>query len=460
MFFCRRRFLFLLFSASLFSAPLLIFAGCAPKASAPLPGSDFLRAMQQRAATPETQTITNDSLAEPPQPAFIDVSAIAARLPSWKLAAQLEKGGQSVQFSQIGVPDAPRALQIQSSSIEKAPGSLPRPAGENDEPFNATSAFERAPQRVAAREATPLEMQGKQRQEGTLESFLADVARKQNATRNDDKTRLRAELEDEIEASQRLALASLEPLLPSPAVQLEMTNLRIQLLPNSPGSEIEKQEAAARLAQLENQWRTQLRAQADKRFEELRRLLTEVPIEKREAGSKEIEKLLSERGIQDENLRKLVESALRERVAAGFGFDDTAPLFIQLPGAQLAPQTLNALSSAPTTSAKLANGASANTTTQLSKTQINSNTPLLWPSAAAFARNNRSISAVPPHNTPPLSDSQKRAAQLRVQAFTEASRWAKSVARQRNWILQNQRAASKAQSVPDRTSEALQLLNL
>ncbi len=315
--------------------------------------------------------------------------------------------------------------------------------------MTGVSGYERAPQRVAARDATPLEKQAKARQEGTLESFLADVSRKQSTNRDDDKAGLRAELEDAIEASQRIALASLEPLLPPPATQLEMTNLRIQLLPNTPTTDEERKLAAARLAQLEAKWRADLRAQADKRFEELRHLLTEVPIEKREAGLKEIEKTLNERATQDESLRKLVETTLRERVSAGFGADDINPLFIQLPGAQLPSQTL------------------ANTPTLLTaappyriNNQINSNTALLWPSAAAFAGKSAPVSAAPPRNALPLTGSQKRAAALRKQALQEASRWAKSIARRRNWALQNARTGSKGQNVPDRTGEALQLLNL
>ena len=428
-----------------FAASLFLFAGCAPKVSTPLPGGEFVRAAQQRMAEPEV----SESLSGAPQPAYINVTALATRLPSWKLAEQIEKSGESVRFSSIAAPQAPRALSLQSAPLEKSGDSLPRPAGETDEPVTAIAGYERAPQRVAARDATPLEKQAKERQEGILESFLADVSRKQSANRSDEKMSLRAELEDAIEASQRIALANLEPLLPPPTTQLEMTNLRIQLLPNAPTTDEERKLAAARLAQLEATWRADLREQADKRFEELRRLLTEVPIEKREAGLKEIEKALQERATQDETLRQLVENTLRERVSAGFGADDISPFFIQLPGAQLSSQTLG------------------NTPTLLTtappyriNNQINSNTALLWPSAASFLGKGASVSAVPPRSAPPLTATQKRAAALREQALQEASRWAKAIARRRHWSLKNARTDSKGQSVPDRTGEALQLLNL
>ncbi len=408
-----------------------------------------MRDKQQRAAETKTESIADKLPVGTPQPAFIDVSALAKRLPSWKLAQQLEKGGQNVRFSAIDAPQAPRALQLQSAPSEKPSGSLPRPAGEIDEPMNGTGAFERAPLRVAARDAAPLENQARQRQEGTLEAFLTDVAHQQDATRADDKMSLRAELEDEIEATQRLALASLEPLLPPPAIQLEMTNLRIQLLPNSAPTEAERQQAAARLEQLEAEWRTQLRAQANQRFEELRHLLTEVPVEKRVAGYHEIQKTLSERAVRDENLRKLVESALRERIAAGFGSDDRAALFIQLPGAKLAPQTMGTAPISP-----------AAAPFNFIDNQINSNTPLLWPSAAAFIENGGAVSSVASRSTTPLTNTQKHAATLRQQALKEAAHWAKSIARRRNWRLQSRRTSPAGQSIPDRTGEALQLLNL
>lgn len=435
--FFQRRFL------AFYCVPLL-FAGCAPKAGTPLPDGAFLQAAQNRMAQTESVAPISDK----PQPAYIDIPTLAKRLPTWKLAANIEKSGQNARFSAIEAPQEPRALAMKSAPLEKPDGRLPRPVGETDEPIGSAPGYERAPLRVAARDATALEDQGQQRQEGTLESFLSDVARKENAHRQDDQMRLRAELEDEIEASQRLALASLEPLLPPPATQLEMTNLRIQLLPNSPESDAEKEQAAARLTQLEAQWRAQLRAQADKRFEELRRLLTEVPIEKREAGFKEIEKTLNARDIQEKNLRKLVETALRERIAAGFGPDDTAPLFIQLPGAQLPSQSLG---STPVL------GASA--PRSLPTNQINSNIALIWPSAAAFTQR-PDVSNVLPRTAAPSTAAQKRAAALRKQALQEATRWAKSIAKRRHWKLQNGRTGANGQSVPDRTGEALQLLNL
>lgn len=439
-----------------FFLPLLpvLFSGCAPKTKTPLPGGEFLRAMQQRAGQPQKEVaFPSHAPSGISQPAFIDVKALAQRLPSWQLATKLEKSAGSLQFSPIGAPQGPRNLQIRSGPLETAFGAsggrFPGPAGENDEPINGAPGYERPAQRVAARDATPLENQGHQRQEGTLESFLADIARKQDAARGDNKMRLKAELEDEIEASQRLALASLEPLLPPPATQLEMTNLRIQLLPNAPTTAEEKSLAAAHLAQLEAEWRAQLREQAHERFEELRRLLTEVPIEKREQGLNEIEKTLAERGLRDENLRKIVADALRNRIVAGFGADDTMPLFIQLPGAQLPAQTLQGtpIFAGPALPHIINN-------------QIKSNTTPLWPSAAAFAGESTKARAVPASGSLPLTSNKKQVTALRQQALQEATQWARSIARRQNWRLQNRSTNSRGQNVPDRTREALQLLNL
>lgn len=450
---------------SLLLAPVA-FVGCAPKTQAPLPGAEFLRALQQRSATREGQTVeTSATFSGPPQAVYVDVMAIARRLPAWQLAEKLDKSSRAINFSEISAPNKPRNLNLQSAPLEKSSGNLPLPAGEDNEVVTGAPGYNRPSQRVVARDALHLENQAKERQEGTLESFLSDVQRRQNANRADDRVQLRAELEDEIEASQRLALANLEPLLPPPAIQLEMTNLRIQLLPNSPANDEEKKQAQARLTKLEAQWRAQLQAQAETRFEELRRLLTEVPVEKRTAGLKEIEQTLNERGLRDENLRKLVAGSLHDRISAGFGVDDTAPLFIQLPNAELSPQTLGKM---PVLVAQAPNY-------RINK-QFNSNTTLFWPSVSTFDKTANStvfsdsapVSSVPPRGATVLTNSHKRAALLRQQALREATQWAKVVARRRHWVLQNQRtpittknaAQNVSRHVPDRTGEALQLLNL
>jgi hypothetical protein len=436
-----------------FCASLLVFAGCTPKANTPLPGAEFLRATQKRWVESPAEGSKPITLSGAPQPAFIDVAVLATRHPAWKLAESLEKSDQkALRFSGIAAPQSPRALSLQRSSQESASGSLPRPAGESDEVISGASGYERPPQRIAARSASLLETQAKERQEGTLTSFLQDVQRKQATNRADERERLRADLKDEIEVSQRLALASLEPLLPSPAVQLEMTNLRIQLLPNAPGTEAESERARTRLAQLEAEWRAQLQAQAEERFDELFRLLITLPIEKRQAGYTDIEKTLSEQLKRDDNLRRIVEEALRERIAAGFGVDDLAPLTIQLPGVQLPPQSLGSVLGSASPLLVSAPSYRINN-------QMDLNRSLIWPSAVALAGKEAKYSAMPPRVVASLTATQKRAAELRRQAWQEANRWAKTVARRRHWQLQNRRGTG-GQNVPDRTREALQLLSL
>ncbi len=77
-----------------FAASLFLFAGCAPKVSTPLPGGEFVHAAQQRMAEPEV----SESLSGAPQPAYINVTALATRLPHWKLAEQIEKSGEIGAF--------------------------------------------------------------------------------------------------------------------------------------------------------------------------------------------------------------------------------------------------------------------------------------------------------------------------------------------------------------------------
>jgi hypothetical protein len=173
-----------------------------------------------------------------------------------------------------------------------------------------------------------------------------------------------------------------------------------------------------------------------------------VPVEKRAVGEKDIETSLNERMQRNEALRQRVEGDLRTRIAAGFGTDDMNPLAIQLPGAELAPQTLD------TTLSPLAPSNSFNN-------QKNSNIQLTWPSATLFAAQGAPASALPGHaQAPHLTETQQRVAALRRQAWQEATRWAKTIARRQNWALQNRHTATNGSIVPDRTREALQLLDL
>lgn len=436
----------------------MVLAGCTPQyRGGALPTGPFIGAARERLASPEPPLVATQVTS-----AYINVGTLAARHPAWKLAESLEKPGTSpTGFDSIDAPQAPRGLSLQSASLEPdAEGTLPNPAGEDETPLSGAPGYERPPQRLTARAATALEDQARQQQEGALATFLQDVATYQKNNRDDEMLRLDAELKDKIEAAQRLSLANLQPLQPPAAAQLEMTNLRIKLLSNTKTTPEGRERAQARLNVLEAEWRVELRRQENARLAELRRLLTEVPEQMNQAGQVNITEVLNARSARDDALRERVANALRERVSAGFGPDDRAPLFVQLPGASLPVQSLGE-GPDPSLAPFLRPAQPALPAASKSILEINSTFRPVWPSTSAFTAEVNTMARVPAQPaTRPLSASQQRVATLRRQALTEAKRWAQSIARRRNWQLQARRTTAEGNPVPDRTGEALQLLNL
>src|SRR5690606_15497403 len=113
-------------------------------------------------------------------------------------------------------------------------------------------------------------------------------------------------------------LSQLSPLLPSDAILLEMTNLRLQLLPNVATPEDERVKAQQRLDFLEGQWAVLLREQEAERLRELRRLIEERPRRLREEGEVEIRRILTDLETRDRNLRVDARDEQRKRVAIDF----------------------------------------------------------------------------------------------------------------------------------------------
>jgi hypothetical protein len=306
---------------------------------------------------------------------------------------------------------------------------------------------------------------------------LNDVSERQEATRDDQRALWRMELEDEIEGAQRLSLAGLTPILPPPEVQLEMTNLRLALgemdvaYENSKSldgalraralEQLEKlnparRQAAARLRSLEIEWREKLRAQENARLEELKVLQFEMPAKMRQEGTTRLEQRVQTLARRDATQRAGVSDALRERISAGFTSDGDGPhgtLSILLPPARLAPQSIEGAQSSAL--AYVRNGGAQDGITHQIHNGIISTQAVISTSAGEFA--GATTSSAPParaYETAPRA--LNRAQILRRQAWQESQRWAQAVARRRGWKLQTRRTAN----TPDRTREALRLLNL
>lgn len=447
------------------SAASVCFSGCAAKSGAPGQSAPnfgaFFQATQQRLKAPVPSSAPGGTPI-----AFIDVAAIAARHPAWKLANALEKrSDKTLRFSALSSPQSPQSVELHSAPLERqAPVPLQAMGkAENGVPAGQVAAYNRPPQRLGAREALPLEKAAQSRQEAAFTGFLTDVAERQKAARDDEHTLWHTELEDEIEAEQRRSLTGLQPLLPPPDVQLEMTNLRLKLLTNlhlnlfgnSP-PEVERAAALTRLRALEAEWREKLRVQENTRLEELKKLQFELPQKMRIEGEKGIFQRVQAQVARDAALRESVAGTLRARMAAGFppaegGASDDV-LSIRLPGASLAAQSIE---NGPANQAgALAWVRSGVITHQINNGIIPTNGPFLS-SAGAFsggaapaARPIRAIQSAP--------RALNRAGALRAQAWQEAERWAQAIARRRGWKLQTKRTAGAS----DCTGEALRLLNL
>jgi hypothetical protein len=96
-----------------------------------------------------------------------------------------------------------------------------------------TALVPQAEQRVTASGLSALQEYSRQRQRAAIESFL-EAAEQRSAIEVEGRAAdLRGALEEniatEVEAFERIALSPTTPPLPSPAVQLEMTNLRLRL---------------------------------------------------------------------------------------------------------------------------------------------------------------------------------------------------------------------------------------
>ncbi len=274
-----------------------------------------------------------------------EIAAIAARHPAWKLADALAKNrAQPLQFEAISARSvqaestlaAPRFdvnFPAASNTAENSNRNLPAPAlSENEsagnEIENADDDF--AAPVVIAINAQELREDARLRQEASIADFLRDAQMRQKNWQRDYRTVLQTALGEEIEVAQQRAPSPVALVLPSPELQLEMTNLRLQLLSNVFSTPTEREKASERLQELMNLWRAALAKQEKIRADELERLRVEEPARLRQAGLAKLETQLEIiRRAQQAN-RDAIAAEHRERVEADFG-NENARLTLTLP---------------------------------------------------------------------------------------------------------------------------------
>jgi hypothetical protein len=316
------------------------------------------QALSQPGASPKTQSAKQNRSAAPNQsaapktsaPSQAEIAAIAARHPAWKLAEALEKNRvQPLQFEAIAgrspvagsTPAAPSfdvrfpaATDAFATNAENR--NLPAPAWgavasnetENREPESGADDFV-APV-VIAPDMQELREAARARQENSIAEFLRAARTRQADWQRDYRVVLETALGEKIEVAQQRAPSSVALVLPSPELQLEMTNLRLQLLSNVFSTPGEREKASARLQELMKLWRAALAKQEKIRADELERLRVEEPARLRQIGLTQLEEQLETiRRAQQAN-RDAIAAEHRARLEADFG-DENARLAITLP---------------------------------------------------------------------------------------------------------------------------------
>jgi hypothetical protein len=183
---------------------------------------------------------------------------------------------------------------------------------------------------VIAPDMQELREAARARQENSIAEFLRAAQTRQTDWQRDYRAVLETALGEKIEVAEQRAPSSVALVLPSPELQLEMTNLRLQLLSNVFSTPGEREKASARLQELMKLWRAALAKQEKIRADELERLRIEEPARLREAGLKQLEEQLETiRRTQQAN-RDAIAAEHRARLEADFG-NENARLAVTLP---------------------------------------------------------------------------------------------------------------------------------
>ncbi len=289
----------------------------------------------------------------------VDISVIAARHPAWKLASALQGSRtQSVRFEPIEGRES-STISVSSPSFDvnfNAPANQKNRPDNNQESTsdaiaspqqffapetnNASDAPNgNAAQEIAADGLPQLEADAGREQRESIEEFLRLVSQRQNNWRSDYNSILQTALNEDVAAMQRTALTPVSPLLPSPEVQLEMTNLRLQLSRNIFATDQEVEAARARLSTLLNRWREILRGQQQQRLQELERIRVQQPAAAKSVGLEKIERDLSAIRDAQQVAQQAIAQEHRARVETDFG-DEQARLAIVLPATGVLPNTV------------------------------------------------------------------------------------------------------------------------
>lgn len=424
-------------AASAVSAMLLACGGCAERLFQPAPQARTAppkESLASKAGTDATANVALDRLARaalawskrpapnaakrPVLAVYVDTEAIAHRMPQWRLADSLEHG-TSASFV-WNESFASRPVAGMTGSGARLTGDAASVAGRSDVAESIPNYL--APDTATAATLPGLEEVARRRQDNAFTEFLHDAARHQRDARFDRAEIMRSTLEDAVEAAKRAPLDDLAPAQLDDAVQLEMSNLRLKLL-TAPAAQ--KEALQARLTALEASWQQHLHEQEAERLTELTRLRRERPMQVRRAGEEAIRATLQQGRATDEALRSQLGNEHMTLVSGGFSYPALA---IGLPGANL--------SSKFTAPPRLAGGTSTGVT--------------IWSGNSAGVKSFKTSLPVPPsygagkglvQTSGGVNGAANRGESLRQAARTEASAYARSIARRNGWKLVEARSS-------------------
>ncbi len=264
----------------------------------------------------------------------LNVRALAAEHPAWRLAEALQRSGTvppapDPVLSRVAPPSWRSLLLGETGQSTLNTGSTGPIAGFSGNGSLGTALDQ---QTILATGLRTLQEQMEERQENSLDNFLNAVAGRQTTLRSQEQRTALAALQEDIALARQVNLDALSPLLPEDPVQLEMTNLRlgIELLETQQRNTdtlteerrlrlvAEENALRARLAELERQWRLDLRSQAQERRNLLARLREERPRLLEQQRLQEIAAQQRELNTQNLQERREVRQAQRVRIAEDF----------------------------------------------------------------------------------------------------------------------------------------------
>jgi hypothetical protein len=339
---------------------------------------------------------------------YVDATAIARRLPAWRLAQSLENRPNGTGFA-WNESFATRPISTGFGANSSRSGST-QSTVEIDRTLVASALPARLPEATARADRLPeLDDVARRRQNNAFALFLRDAAQNQRDARFDRAEISRAALDEEVQAAQQINLEDLTPAQLGATVQLELTNLRLQLLT---ASVAEQERLRTRIAEVETAWQVRLRAQESERLAELARLRNERPARIRREGEAAIKAELAQGQTSDTLLRNALRDEHVSLVSTDFA---RASLSIGLPPANLSPSGFMA----PSTNGFRAGAQKNNLPVAISAKTFS--VPL--PSERGGAEMMGGSRAT------------SRASQLRRAALIEANTLVQSVARRKGWSL-------------------------